>query len=108
MSVALVALAGSVAFLIIPYAFSLGPNIAAFVPFALLALVLAPIQATAEEVFFRGYHLQEGRCCAPVLLHAPTASCIDTDLPTGRRNFGQSCKSLIEIAHVLMRCGSRH
>src|SRR3712207_7068272 len=30
----------------------------AFVPFALLALVLAPIQATAEEVFFRGYLVQ--------------------------------------------------
>ncbi|MDQ5829512.1 MAG: hypothetical protein M3324_06495, partial [Actinomycetota bacterium] len=29
-----------------------------------------------------------------------TAGCIDTDLPTGRRNFGQSDKPLIEIAHV--------
>jgi hypothetical protein len=29
-----------------------------------------------------------------------TAGCIDTDLPARRRNFGQSDKSLIEIAHV--------
>jgi CAAX protease family protein len=57
-SLALVALAGLVEFLIYPSAFSLGPNLAAFVPFALLALVLTPIQATAEEVFFRGYLVQ--------------------------------------------------
>jgi uncharacterized protein len=54
----LVALAGLVEFLIYPSAFSLGPNFAAFAPFALLALVLTPIQATAEEVFFRGYLVQ--------------------------------------------------
>jgi membrane protease YdiL (CAAX protease family) len=57
-SLALVALAGLVEFLIYPSAFSLGPNFAAFAPFALLALVLTPIQATAEEVFFRGYLVQ--------------------------------------------------
>jgi hypothetical protein len=28
------------------------------------------------------------------------AGCIDTDLPAGRRNFGQSDKPLIEIAHA--------
>jgi uncharacterized protein len=57
-SLALVALAGLVEFLIYPSALSLGPNLAAFAPFALLALVLTPIQATAEEVFFRGYLVQ--------------------------------------------------
>jgi uncharacterized protein len=57
-SFALVALGGLVEFLIYPSAFSLGPNLAAFLPFALLALVLTPIQATAEEVFFRGYLVQ--------------------------------------------------
>jgi membrane protease YdiL (CAAX protease family) len=36
----------------------LGSNLAAFVPFALLALVLTPIQAAAEEVFFRVYLVQ--------------------------------------------------
>jgi hypothetical protein len=35
----------------------------------------------------------------PILLPL-TAGCIDTDLPAGRRNFGQSDKPLIEIAHV--------
>ena len=51
----LVVLGGSVGFLLDPSAFYLGSNLAAFVPFALLALVLVPIQTTAEEVFFRGY-----------------------------------------------------
>jgi uncharacterized protein len=55
---ALVVLGGLVGFLLDPSAFSLGSNLAAFVPFALLALVLAPIQTTAEEVFFRGYLVQ--------------------------------------------------
>jgi uncharacterized protein len=55
---ALAVLSGLVGFLLYPSAFSLGPSLAAFVPFALLALVLAPIQATAEEVFFRGYLVQ--------------------------------------------------
>src|SRR5215211_7203849 len=51
----LAVLGGLVGFLLDPSAFSLGPNLAAFVPFALLAVVLTPIQTTAEEVFFRGY-----------------------------------------------------
>ena len=29
-----------------------------------------------------------------------TAGCIDTGLPAGRRNFGQSVKTLIETANV--------
>jgi membrane protease YdiL (CAAX protease family) len=55
---ALAVLGGLVGFLLYPSAFSLGSDLAAFVPFALLALVLTPIQATAEEVFFRGYLVQ--------------------------------------------------
>jgi uncharacterized protein len=55
---ALAVLSGLVGYLLYPSAFSLGPSLAAFVPFALLALVLAPIQAAAEEVFFRGYLVQ--------------------------------------------------
>ena len=55
---ALAVLASIVGFLLDPSAFSLGPSLAAFVPFALLALVLIPIQTTAEEVFFRGYLVQ--------------------------------------------------
>ncbi len=54
----LAVLGGIVGFLLDPSAFALGPNLVAFVPFALLALVLTPIQATAEEVFFRGYLVQ--------------------------------------------------
>jgi hypothetical protein len=39
---------------------------------------------------------------------ALTAGCIDTDLPAGRRNFGQYDGLLIETVHVRsMRCGSR-
>ncbi len=37
---------------------------------------------------------------APALLFAPTAGCIDTDLPAGRGYSGRSGKPLIEIAHV--------
>ena len=55
---ALAVLAGLVGFLLYPSAFSLGPDLASFVPFALLAIVLTPMQATAEEVFFRGYLVQ--------------------------------------------------
>jgi hypothetical protein len=35
-----------------------------------------------------------------ILRTSPSAGCIDTGLPAGRRNFGQSDKPLIEIAHV--------
>jgi membrane protease YdiL (CAAX protease family) len=55
---ALVVLSTFVEFLVYPSSFTLGPSLAAFVPFALLALVLTPIQTTAEEVFFRGYLVQ--------------------------------------------------
>jgi hypothetical protein len=36
----------------------------------------------------------------PDLIVLVTAGCIDTGLPTGRRNFGQSVKTLIETANV--------
>jgi membrane protease YdiL (CAAX protease family) len=55
---ALVVLSTFVEYLLYPSSFSLGPSLAAFAPFALLALVLTPIQATAEELFFRGYLVQ--------------------------------------------------
>jgi membrane protease YdiL (CAAX protease family) len=55
---ALVVLSTFVEFLVYPSSFSLGPSLATFVPFALLALILTPIQTTAEEVFFRGYLVQ--------------------------------------------------
>jgi Arylsulfotransferase (ASST) len=38
--------------------------------------------------------------------HDATAGCINTDLPAGRRYFGQSDRPLIEIAHVHHACGS--
>ena len=38
------------------YSFSL--NLHIYIPFALVALVLLPIQTTAEELFFRGYIIQ--------------------------------------------------
>ena len=55
---ALAVLAGLVGFLVYPSSCSFGASLAAFVPFALLALVLTPLQATAEELFFRGYLVQ--------------------------------------------------
>lgn len=54
----LVALSTFVEFLVWPSSFSFGPSLAALAPFALLALVLTPIQTTAEELFFRGYLAQ--------------------------------------------------
>jgi uncharacterized protein len=47
-----------VGFLLAPASISLGLNLAAFLPFALLALILTPIQTTAEELYFRGYLVQ--------------------------------------------------
>jgi membrane protease YdiL (CAAX protease family) len=55
---ALVCAAGLLAFVVAPSSFSFRPDWAAFVPFALLALILTPIQTTSEELFFRGYLVQ--------------------------------------------------
>ena len=57
---ALVCAAGLLAFLVYPSSFSFRPDWATFVPFALLALILTPIQTTSEELFFRGYLVQAG------------------------------------------------
>jgi membrane protease YdiL (CAAX protease family) len=71
---ALAALGGLVGFLVYPSAFSLGPSLAAFVPFALLALVLTPVQAIAEEVFFRGYLVQGASLVSSNFLFLAVAS----------------------------------
>jgi CAAX protease family protein len=55
---ALTASGGLVGFVLYPSAYSFGTNLAVLLPFALLALVLTPVQATAEELFFRGYLVQ--------------------------------------------------
>lgn len=47
-----------VGFVLDPSSFSLGTNLAMFIPFALLALIITPIQTTTEELFFRGYLVQ--------------------------------------------------
>ncbi|MGH3148879.1 MAG: lysostaphin resistance A-like protein [Rubrobacter sp.] len=56
----LVCAAGLLAFLVYPSSFSFRPDWATFAPFALLALILTPIQTTSEELFFRGYLVQAG------------------------------------------------
>lgn len=78
---ALAALAGLFGFLVYPSAFSLGPSLAAFVPFALLALVLTPIQAVAEEVFFRGYLVQGASLISSNFLFLAVASGVLFMLP---------------------------
>jgi len=77
----LAVLGGLVGFLLDPSAFSLGPNLAAFVPFALLAVVLTPIQTTAEEVFFRGYLVQGASLISPNFLFLAVASGVLFMLP---------------------------
>jgi membrane protease YdiL (CAAX protease family) len=47
-----------VSFLLDPSIYWSGPDPAAFIPFALVALILTPIQTTTEELFFRGYLMQ--------------------------------------------------
>lgn len=54
----LMGLFGLVGFVLDPSIYSFGAGPATFIPFALVALVLTPIQTTAEELFFRGYLLQ--------------------------------------------------
>jgi membrane protease YdiL (CAAX protease family) len=78
---ALAVVASLVGFLLDPSAFSLGPNLAAFVPFALLALILTPIQTTAEEVFFRGYLVQGASLISSNFLFLAVASGVLFMLP---------------------------
>jgi membrane protease YdiL (CAAX protease family) len=54
------ALASLVEFLVWPSTFSIQFNPAVFVPFAFVALLVTPIQTSAEELFFRGYLIQAG------------------------------------------------
>ncbi len=54
----LAALAAVIEYVVWPSTFSISFQPASFWPFALLALILTPIQTTAEELFFRGYLVQ--------------------------------------------------
>lgn len=54
----LVALASLVEYLLHPNIYTVVFNLRRFVPFALVVLLLTPMQTTAEELFFRGYLLQ--------------------------------------------------
>jgi membrane protease YdiL (CAAX protease family) len=47
-------------YLIWPESFTLTFNPRVFFPFALLAILITPIQTTSEELFFRGYLVQAG------------------------------------------------
>jgi membrane protease YdiL (CAAX protease family) len=49
-----------VEFLIFRDSFTLTFDAKVFIPFAVLAILLTPIQTTAEELFFRGYLIQAG------------------------------------------------
>ena len=54
----LVALASGVEYLLNPEIYSVVFNVRRFFPFALVVLLLTPMQTTAEELLFRGYLLQ--------------------------------------------------
>ena len=56
--VLLIALVGLLEAVLFPGRYTLTFNPAQWLPFALMALVLVPIQAASEELFFRGYLLQ--------------------------------------------------
>lgn len=57
---ALILLGTVIEFLISREDFTLTFDAKVFIPFAVLAIILAPIQTTAEELFFRGYLVQTG------------------------------------------------
>ena len=90
----LVALSNFVEFLVYPSSFSLGPSLAAFVPFALLALVFTPIQTISEDLFFRGYLVQASSLISSNFLFLAVTSgccpCCRTSSPT-RRWMPASC-----------------
>jgi uncharacterized protein len=77
----LVALSTFVEFLVYPSSFSLGPSLAAFVPFALLALVLTPIQTASEDLFFRGYLVQASSLISSNFLFLAVISGVLSMLP---------------------------
>lgn len=47
-------------FILWPESFKVTFDASVFIPFALLAIIITPIQTTAEELFFRGYLVQAG------------------------------------------------
>lgn len=49
-----------VEYLISPETFTVTFDASIFIPFALLAIIITPLQTTAEELFFRGYLVQAG------------------------------------------------
>ena len=49
-----------VEYLISPETFTVTFDARIFIPFALLAIIITPLQTTAEELFFRGYLVQAG------------------------------------------------
>jgi len=49
-----------VEYLVSPTSFTVTFNASIFIPFVLLAILITPLQTTAEELFFRGYLVQAG------------------------------------------------
>lgn len=49
-----------VEYLVSPETFTVTFDASIFIPFALLAILITPLQTTAEELFFRGYLVQAG------------------------------------------------
>jgi hypothetical protein len=49
-----------VEYLISPESFTITFDASIFIPFAILAILITPLQTTAEELFFRGYLVQAG------------------------------------------------
>jgi membrane protease YdiL (CAAX protease family) len=49
-----------VEYLISPESFTVTFDASIFIPFAFLAIIITPLQTTAEELFFRGYLVQAG------------------------------------------------
>jgi membrane protease YdiL (CAAX protease family) len=47
-------------YLVWPESFTITFDARVFIPFAILAILITPIQTTAEELFFRGYLVQGG------------------------------------------------
>ena len=49
-----------VEYLVSPESFTITFNASIFIPFTILAVLITPLQTTAEELFFRGYLVQAG------------------------------------------------
>lgn len=57
---ALLGIGTLVEFLVSPGTFTVTFDVRVFIPFAILAILITPLQTTAEELFFRGYLVQSG------------------------------------------------